>query len=634
MKSNNIRRLFSVLLYGLIGLVLIQGIFMIFPLKTNHIKSENGVLNLHSWNRSDSESLILSGEWEYYNKKLMSKESLNEAATGEIVNIPSVWNHYKTYEDNTKGFGYATYRLHVEGVSEGESLALRMPPISTAYQLYIDDTLLAYNGAVGIDKESSSPFYKVNTINFWPAGDNFDIILQVSNYTYARGGLWFSPMLGTTGSITRLHNSILFRDIAFISCCAILMYHSFMMFIFRRKERYNLFFFIMCLLSIVRIIIYSGYIVSYIPVLSNIEAVVRLDYLSSVLLPAVFMFITNEQFGDFISFKIRKIVLIYICMFSACVLFFPIYYFTHLVYVMEIAGIVMFLYTLLKIGILYAMGNDKTGMLIVAAGQLFICIIHDLLMQNNKIAGGGIEYFPVGIFLFMIFEYYMLVKKSAAAMNEKEAALLRLEEMDKKEHETELKFLKAQIKPHFIHNALNAIIAISRTDSSRARELLVDFSQYLRSCFDFVNLEDLIPIENELNLVYSYLAIEKARFGDNLEIIYDIDKINLLIPPLILQPLVENAVIHGIRKKKAHGTVTVYIKAGNNHVTLGVKDDGAGIDTEKMKLLLGNNEESRGVGLYNINRRLHKMYHTSLIMENIEYGGFNVYMSIPWVNVS
>jgi len=245
------------------------------------------------------------------------------------------------------------------------------------------------------------------------------------------------------------------------------------------------------------------------------------------------------------------------------------------------------------------------------------------------IVADGVEYFPAGIFLFVILEFYMLAKKSAMAMNEKEEALIKIAEMDKKEHETELKFLKAQIKPHFIHNALNAIIAISRTDSQRSRELLVDFSQYLRSCFDFVNLEDLIPIENELNLVYSYLAIEKARFGDNLEIHYDIDETDMLIPPLILQPLVENAVVHGIRKKKSTGAITVYIKASKEYITLGVKDNGIGLDTDKMNLLLDNSEESRGVGLYNINRRLNKMYHTSLTMENIENGGLNVYMNIP-----
>ena len=139
----------------------------------------------------------------------------------------------------------------------------------------------------------------------------------------------------------------------------------------------------------------------------------------------------------------------------------------------------------------------------------------------------------------------------------------------------------------------------------------------------------MIPIENELNLVYSYLAIEKARFGDNLEIDYDIDKADMLIPPLILQPLVENAVNHGIRKKRADGRVTVYVKAYKEYITLGVKDNGVGLDPQKIDLLLDNSEESRGVGVYNINRRLNKMYHTSLIMEKAENGGLNVYMNIP-----
>lgn len=628
MKSNYIRRFISLLIYGIIAFTLIQGINLIFPLQTNQINSNNGVLDLSNWDRSDSKSLTLSGEWEFYNKELLTKQNLF-GVTKEIVNIPSVWNKYGSYEDATTGFGYATYRLHVVGVSKGERLSLRMPPVSTAYQLYIGDTLQAENGVVGTDKISSKPFYRVNTIPIQPYQDNFDIIIQISNYTYARGGLWFSPVLGTEDNINKLHQSILCRDIALISCFAMLMYHSLMLYIFRRKERTHLYFFIMCLASITRIILYSSYIVSYIPMLSNIQFIVRLDYLSATWLLVSFMFTANEQFKDLIPVKIIKVVKYYTCVFTVSIILLPIYYFTQLTIITHMIGLALSVYILIKMISLFIRGDDRTNMLIVATIILFICSIHDLLMQNNIIASGGIEYFPAGIFLFVVIEFYMLAKKFAIAMNEKEEAVLKIAEMDKKEYETELKFLKAQIKPHFIHNALNAIIAISRTDTKRSRELLVEFSQYLRSCFDFVNLEDLIPIENELNLVYSYLAIEKARFGDMLEINYEIEETDMLIPPLILQPLVENAVNHGIRKKRTAGQVTVYVKENKEFITLGVKDNGLGMDRDKMNLLLGNSEESRGVGLYNINRRLNKMYHISLYMDLVESGGLNVYMNIP-----
>lgn len=629
MKSNYIRRFISLLIYGIIAFTLIQGISLIFPLQTNQIISKNGVLDLSRWDRSGSRSLTLSGEWEFYNKELLTKQNLFDGVNGEIVNIPSVWNKYATYVDGTNGFGYATYRLHVVGVTKGEKLSLRMPPVSTSYQLYIDDTLQSANGVVGTDKKSAKPFYRVNTLPIQSDNDNFDIIIQISNYTYARGGLWFSPVLGTEESINILHQSILCRDIALISCFSMLMYHSLMLFVFRRKERINLYFFVMCLASITRIMLYSSYIVSYIPVLSNIQLIVRLDYLSATWLLVSFMLTANEQFKDLIHRKINKVVKYYICVFTVSIIILPIYYFTQLTVLMHIVGLLLSVYILLKMISLFMKGDDRTNMLIVATIILFICSIHDLLMQNNIIASGGIEYFPAGIFLFVVIEFYMLAKKSAIAMNEKEEALLKIAEMDKKEHETELKFLKAQIKPHFIHNALNAIIAISRSDTKRSRELLVEFSQYLRSCFDFVNLEDLIPIENELNLVYSYLAIEKARFGDILEINYEIDETDMLIPPLILQPLVENAVNHGIRKKRTAGEVTVYVKDNNEYITLGVKDNGVGLEYEKMNFLLDNSEESRGVGLYNINRRLNKMYHASLVMDNVESGGLNVYMNIP-----
>lgn len=197
------------------------------------------------------------------------------------------------------------------------------------------------------------------------------------------------------------------------------------------------------------------------------------------------------------------------------------------------------------------------------------------------------------------------------------------------EKKMELKFLRSQIQPHFINNSLNAIIAIMRYDIDESRALLIEFSRYLRSCYDFQSLEDTIPIENELAYIKSYLALEKARFQDKLTIEYEIDHVRLSVPPLILQPLVENAIIHGVRHMPAGGTVRIYVQDRGALVRLGVYDTGRGINEENLAAILNGNNESKHIGLLNINQRLEKIYNISLHFCNLPDGGFDVYMDIP-----
>jgi LytS/YehU family sensor histidine kinase len=153
----------------------------------------------------------------------------------------------------------------------------------------------------------------------------------------------------------------------------------------------------------------------------------------------------------------------------------------------------------------------------------------------------------------------------------------------------------------------------------------VDFSSYLRGCYDYEG-DDLISIEQELDFVRAYVALEQARFGEKLKVEYEIEVGDALVPPLILQPLVENAFVHGLREKQDGGTVLVYALRGkSNIVKIGVKDDGVGLAAAKEK-----SSKRQGIGVANIDRRLARMYKTQLVFETPAEGGCEVYMEIPY----
>lgn len=196
--------------------------------------------------------------------------------------------------------------------------------------------------------------------------------------------------------------------------------------------------------------------------------------------------------------------------------------------------------------------------------------------------------------------------------------------------ETEIAFLQAQIKPHFLYNALNAIISVCPDDPEKATDLLLELSQYLRSSFDFHNRGQTVLIEKELELVRSYLALEKARFDDRLNIEFDVpDHIRERVPPLSIQPIVENAVNHGLMQKEAGGTVTLSIRLLPRQLVVAVSDDGIGMSRERIAAVLSEERSEGGIGLRNIQRRLLKIYGTGLLIESVPGSGTRISYAIP-----
>ncbi|WP_217593576.1 ATP-binding protein [Cohnella sp. GbtcB17] len=197
----------------------------------------------------------------------------------------------------------------------------------------------------------------------------------------------------------------------------------------------------------------------------------------------------------------------------------------------------------------------------------------------------------------------------------------------------EVAFLQSQNKPHFLHNVLNSIAASSYTDADRARKMIVDLSDYLRGSFRFSNAEGRIAFAEEFQLIRTYVDIEQARFKDRIRFEYDIaeEAHALLLPPLLLQPLVENAIRHGIGGRIEGGTVKLTAALSDGQWQLVVADDGVGISPERLRTLLdrADEKERHGVGLLNINKRLKYEYGIALELASEQGRGTTVTVRIP-----
>ena len=203
--------------------------------------------------------------------------------------------------------------------------------------------------------------------------------------------------------------------------------------------------------------------------------------------------------------------------------------------------------------------------------------------------------------------------------------------------QAEIKRLQAQIEPHFLFNSLNTITSFCRTNPGKARELLIDLSSYLRKSLK--NHKDFVTVADELQQIKSYLAIEKARFEERINVSIDMKPgcEEWPIPPLIIQPLVENAVKHGISAKEEGGSVSVVISKHNEELHIIVQDDGIGMDKKQSKNIFRKssiNNNSSGIGLQNINKRMEQIYgpQYKLVMNSKQDSGTTVKLMVPMVN--
>ncbi|MDT7786278.1 MAG: two-component system, LytTR family, sensor kinase [Pseudonocardiales bacterium] len=221
------------------------------------------------------------------------------------------------------------------------------------------------------------------------------------------------------------------------------------------------------------------------------------------------------------------------------------------------------------------------------------------------------------------------VVSETASLVAAQLELAQLETQRERVARAELRALRAQISPHFIYNALAAVARFTRTRPDEARELLIEFAEFTR--YAFRGERAYVTLADELNNVERYLRLEQARFGERLQVRVNVvpEILMVVVPILSLQPLVENAIRHGIEATSRGGTVEIEGCDLDADVEIIVRDDGPGIDVDRVRRLLEG--ESDGVGLPNVHNRLRTTFgpEYGLSVEERDGGGTAVRMSVP-----
>ena len=283
-------------------------------------------------------------------------------------------------------------------------------------------------------------------------------------------------------------------------------------------------------------------------------------------------------------------------------------------------------------------------------------ILDDVLKHIGELQQGKADGLPVNRELFeaLAREYGIMLKhmRKVVEISDKASGILieeqksrqnKINDLENQLLQKQISIMLSQIQPHFLYNSLVVIRQLCRIDPKLAEETVVEFSDYLRGNLDSLTISEPISFEQELRHVKTYLAIEKKRLGNKLNIVYNIKAMEFMLPALTLQPIVENAVRYGITKKEGGGTVTITTESDQQSVDQGsldlqsivitVTDDGAGFDPQQPVSLNLLQDGRSHVGIENVRSRLAAMCGGSLEIHSKPGEGTTAVIAIPKTGV-
>lgn len=520
----------------------------------------------------------LSGEWEFFYNRWIVTDGYTGESDGKIK-VPSLWT-YKDYGDGKlPKTGYASYRLIAENVEVGTNVVVFRHNENFAYRVFINGELNYVSGELSKNPENTKVTGVPKEIYPYAAdGDDLEIVIELSATTH--GGLNAAPWLAAVESGVEYGNDLrAFTYVALgISVTAVVI-SVLSVFFFATKKDFSLPLFSVSML----IHFITSKDMMYVSDLSfTATSVLRL---ASAIASFCFFILHLKREGAGYTKR-----LLYIGLLAAVVLSILLIVF----YGTPIAPVFAFSLLVLAAIYLYPLffKSDFSVSRSLVYGALFELLITTFVFEFCDVLGllkFGTEFIFSAdltsiIFCFSILMLYKIANASKQAIKakalEKELAVL------------ETKSLKAQIKPHFIFNTLTAIQHQYRKDLELGDTAVEKFARHLRFVTDADC--DLIPFEDEIRNLVNYFEIINLRYDGKLNLLLNLEFVDFSVPPLSLQPLVENSVKHAGLLDVENGYIEVASVKDDDGVLITVSDNGKGFDKETAK---------EGVGLYNVKRR-------------------------------
>lgn len=556
-----------------------------------------GTIDLSDIDFRKERALCLDGEWEYYPGRLVAPGDF-ESYTPEYKTLPEKIGSVDRKNDE------GTYHLTIKISRTQTHLAMTIPQIFSDYHVITNHKAIESNGFFkGESSVYPRSLLKILEVNV-PV---IELIVYIHNDGYVMPGIDGSFEIGDADYIDNLSKLRFAFDLAFSVLPLFIGFYFMILYIYERQFKKYLFFSLLCVAFTMRMLMINEVVLLQLfpGIPFNVGYVIK-----SISVPAIFagaVRIANEYSGKYISSFISKTSYIISLLYAVVLIFVPYTYASYLTNYFLVLMTVCITAVSIRMFICAISPNQKaipaySGFLILS-----LCFIHDSLAYMRIINSAHV--LGYGFFAYIVIYSVLLAKSYSESYHHIRRLSSSLRRALDRAESTEAAYLNAQMKPHFLYNTLNTIAEYCTTDPKQAEHLIIVLARFLRGTIDYGAEKSTVPLEKEISHAREYTEILAARFPE-IDFSFTVPDClpPALIPPMILQPLIENCVNHGIRKREGSGCVDISFTHEKDHVIVRVVDDGAGITDERLETILNYPDDTGRIGLYNVDHRLRREF--------------------------
>ncbi len=622
-KSN----LFTVAVVGLIAVSVLALTFAGTAVTSRHADQDDvGVFDLSDYDFDSGESVYLNGSWNYYEGDftVSSKSGKNAHPTSSVV-VPSASSSVLDSEQFLNEAGYASYSCTVKNVNASDYLTVYIPSISCPYRIFINGVLVTTSGTVSKypGEMWSNATHEGMPFSLESEG-SYEIVIELCGKNNAT---LYMPVKLANYSADSLYRS---RDAAFrFIMCGIVGTSAFVFIVLKRfvnKDLYSLWLPVLSFVLVLRML-FSGESYSVIQsFLFNIsfEDIGLFTFTATFIIKLIsLVYITKclkikTADNVFVAFSAIFLVLSLLISFVPSAVF-DIYYYK----ILQLLSSIIDIYIINKLCIEIAKKTENSLLYLLSYVFVVIGILIDVLYANGAIHINCSAVMPVCFLLFVAFTAVIHTRRIRKVFE----VALEVQRLETELERANNSIMLSQIQPHFMYNALNTIKSLIKRDPPKAEQAVIDFSMYLRGNMDSLTKIDPIPFSEELDHIKHYCNIEQLRFQDKLDVFYEIGPEDFYVPTLSVQPIVENAIKHGVTKRPEGGSVTISTDEDENYYYIIVEDDGVGFDVDAA---LNMEDENRShVGIKNIRERFRAVMSADIVLESVVGKGSRVTVKLP-----
>ncbi len=545
-------------------------------------------------------NLDLSGEWLFAGNVFLKSADMEKDASvsWSLCQVPAAWSDRENMRNGMPYAGYGTYHLKILLPGSGGTYGLKTTTIRSAYRVFANGEEVLAGGSPGTSQASTQAVNFADACTFIVHGPVLDLEVQVANYLYPGSGIVMPIRFGMAGNIQRERIRDIICDVLIVGVLLLgVLFFLCQYLVAKRKtslDSASLIFTLFVLFLALNTLTHSEKLLYY--------AFPGMQYLTfcrvqMVCVIASYFFLYWYVMSIFpkVSQK-RMIPVIGILTLAGVVLVLTTTLFLEAGPLLVFQGIGFIMIVLIFIGMLRGLLHETIGKYYIAAGVCCaIAMFTGTFLDNSALHVGALV--PKWFEPLFVLSQVLYVSHVQAVTRE------RL--MDR-----EAAFLNAQIKPHFLFNTLNTIQSLCYSDARKAGGLLAELGVFLRGRFDLKSTAGLVLLGQELDVTHAYISIEKARFASCFTYSENVNPAFLAfkLPPLTIQPLVENALRHGLKDKETGGLISLKVEQEVRHLNVEICDNGVGVPAEVVRGLIDGNGSAQGIGLRNIHERLKNQY--------------------------